>query len=235
MSFLKAEWRRLAIANFEVNPSVLARYVPYKTELDTWNGICYISLVGFLFKNTRLLGWAIPGYIDFEEINLRFYVRYKEENGWKRGVVFIKEIVPRPAISFIANTIYHEHYQTCKMQHTWAADRGMLHTGYRFKYNNKWQSFSLNSTALAQPVEENSETEFITEHYWGFTRAGKNKTIAYEVTHPKWNVYTVLNYKIEVDFNAVYGTDFSFLNLQAPLSCMLAEGSEITVENKQFL
>ena len=119
MSFLKAEWRKLALANYAVDPSVLHRYVPAHTVLDSWNGTCYVSLVGFMFVNTRLLGFPIPFHRNFEEVNLRFYVRYQDKGEWKRGVVFIKEIVPRPALTFVANTIYKEHYQTLKMGHDW--------------------------------------------------------------------------------------------------------------------
>src|SRR5690606_13167454 len=119
MSFLKAEWRKLAIANYVINPAVLAKYIPPGTELDLWNGNCYVSLVGFMFKNTKLLGLKIPFHINFEEVNLRFYVKRFENGTWKRGVVFIKEIVPKPALAFIANSIYKEHYETMPMLHKW--------------------------------------------------------------------------------------------------------------------
>src|ERR1044072_8762987 len=109
-SFLSAEWRNLAIANYAVGPGILEKSLPAKTELDYWQNTCYISLVGFMFLETKLKGFKIPFHVNFEEINLRFYVKYKDENQvWKRGVVFIKEIVPKPALAFIANTIYKEN------------------------------------------------------------------------------------------------------------------------------
>ena len=92
-TFLSAEWRNLLMANYEIDPAVLKKYLPCHTELDEFNGVHYVSLVGFLFTNTRLKGIAFPFHSTFEEVNLRFYVRYKEDNQWKRGVVFIKEIV----------------------------------------------------------------------------------------------------------------------------------------------
>ena len=118
MSFLKAEWRRLAIANYEIDPKLLETYLPYKTELDLWNGKTYVSLVGFMFKNTKVLGLKIPFHVNFEEVNLRFYVKRYEDGIWKRGVVFVKEIVPKHAVTIVANTIYNEHYQTLKMRHS---------------------------------------------------------------------------------------------------------------------
>ncbi|MFT4667717.1 MAG: hypothetical protein ACI9RM_001723 [Ulvibacter sp.] len=135
MRFLKAEWRRLSVANYEIDPHILKPYLPYKTELEEWNGINYVSLVGFMFKNTKVLGMKIPSHIDFEEVNLRFYVRHKYGNEWRRGVVFIKEIVPRFAITFIANTLYNEHYQTMKMNHVWEEKGEDLITKYEWVPN----------------------------------------------------------------------------------------------------
>ena len=93
MSFLKAEWRKLVMANYTVPEELLLPYLPAKTVLDTWNGQYYVSLVGFMFVNTRMLGVKVPFHVDFEEVNLRFYVKYNDNGTWKRGVVFIKEIV----------------------------------------------------------------------------------------------------------------------------------------------
>jgi len=119
-TFLMAEWRKLALANYAVVPALLAPHVPAKTELDLWNGTCYVSLVGFMFLNTTIKGFRIPLHVNFEEVNLRFYVKYQDPAvGPKRGVVFIKEIVPRAALTFVANTVYGEHYQTLPMRHTW--------------------------------------------------------------------------------------------------------------------
>src|SRR5688572_6732605 len=105
-TFLQAEWRKLAMANFSVDKEILKKYLPHKTEIDIWQNTCYVSLVGFMFLNTKLKGFRIPFHSNFEEVNLRFYVRYKENKEWKRGVVFIKEIVPKPALTFVANRVY---------------------------------------------------------------------------------------------------------------------------------
>ena len=235
MSFLKAEWRRLAIANYVVDPSVLLPYLPFKTELDLWNSTCYISLVGFLFKNTRVLGVKFPFHTDFEEMNLRFYVQYKDGDVSKRGVVFIKEIVPKRAITFIANTFYKEHYETKKMKHLWMLQKDGLRTSYSLKHEGVWHTIDLLSEKNSEEITQNSETEFITEHYWGYSRANKTKTVEYEVTHPKWAIYPVKAFSIDFNFKTVYGKDFAFLNSLKPVSVMLAEGSAITVENKRII
>ncbi|MBT8261863.1 MAG: DUF2071 domain-containing protein [Bacteroidia bacterium] len=235
MSFLKAEWRKLALANYEVDPEILKPYLPYKTELDIWNNTCYVSLVGFMFINTSVFGVKFPYHVNFEEINLRFYVRHNDGKQWKRGVVFVSEIVPKPLISFVANTLYNEHYTTRKMFHKWEETENTLETSYGFFEKGRAQSIAVSSSKIALPFPAESETEFITEHYWGYTPNSEKETTEYEVTHPRWNAYEVLDYNIDFDFELAYGLNFGILNELEPRSVMLAEGSEITVESKKIL
>lgn len=232
MSFINAEWRKLAIANYVIDPEILRKYVPAGTEIDLWKDKCYVSLIGFMFLNTKLLGIKIPFHTNFEEVNLRFYVKRWENNTWKRGVVFIKEIVPKPALTFIANTIYKEHYETLPMMHNWEENNLNRTVSYLWKKNEIWHSFMVQATLDSSEIKSYSETEFITEHYWGYAKVTDSKTNEYEVTHPKWKQYLVTHSEINVDFGAVYGTDFDFMNSMKPISVMLIEGSEITVENK---
>ncbi|SEA11249.1 YqjF family protein [Pedobacter hartonius] len=235
MSFLTAEWRKLAIANYAIDKSVLTPYLPVGTELDLWQDTCYVSLIGFLFKNTRLLGFSIPFHANFEEVNLRFYVKYKDAGTWKRGVVFIKEIVPKFALSVVANTIYNENYETMPMTHRWSETEDERAVEYRWRCKNEWQSFQVTANRGLSEILNGSEAEFITEHYWGYARYNSVKTNEYEVRHPKWAQYKVRDFKIDVDFGLVYGEEFEFLNRQEPVSVMLAEGSDISVEGKKVI
>ncbi|MDP5121531.1 MAG: DUF2071 domain-containing protein [Spirosomaceae bacterium] len=235
MSFLKAEWRKLAMANYVIDPEILKKYVPAGTELDLWEGKCYVSLIGFMFKEVKLLGVKIPFHVNFEEVNLRFYVRRFENGIWKRGVVFIKEIVPKPALTFVANTLYNEKYETMPIGHKWEENATNRETTYEWKKQNQWQSFKVVADLEQSPIAENSETEFITEHYWGYAKVSETVTNEYEVTHPKWQQYAVQSAEINVDFGLVYGSEFAFLSDRNPDSVLLAEGSKITVEGKKTL
>ncbi|MFN0201967.1 MAG: YqjF family protein [Bacteroidia bacterium] len=235
MRFLSAEWRKLAIANYEIDSQVLLPYLPNGTELDIWEGHCYVSLVGFMFVNTKMLGVNIPFHTHFEEVNLRFYVKRKSGDTWKRGVVFIKEIVPKMMISFVANTLYNEHYETMEMRHTWTETEQGREVEYQWECKENWHTFRVQAEKEAQEIPIGSEAEFITEHYWGYTKINDQKTMEYEVTHPRWLHYPVINHEIHADFGAIYGADFAFLNRLKPASVMLAEGSEITVESTKLL
>lgn len=235
MSFLTAEWRKLAIANYAIDKNLLTPYLPLGTELDLWNDTCYVSLIGFLFKNTKLLGFSIPFHANFEEVNLRFYVKYKDGDIYKRGVVFIKEIVPKFALSAVANTIYNENYITMPMTHNWSETDTERTVAYSWRCKNEWQSFTVTANKGLSEIITGSEAEFITEHYWGYAKYSDTKTNEYEVRHPKWAQYKVKNFKIAVDFGLTYGSEFEFLNQQEPVSVMLAEGSDISVEGKKVI
>ena len=233
MNFLTANWKNLALFNYEVEREILEKYVPTGTEIDLWNNKCYVSLVGFMFKNTKVLGLKIPFHINFEEINLRFYVKRFENSEWKRGVVFIKEIVPKRALTFVANTIYKEHYQTTKMKHAVTENNFSRTFTYHWKQNNQWNTIQLETKLKQSAIELNSEAEFITEHHFGYTKCDENTTFEYQVKHPRWEQFEIINYKIDVDFETNYGKDFSFLIETKPVSVFLAKGSKTTVENKR--
>lgn len=232
--FLTAGWRNLIFANYTVDPAILQRYVPLKTELDFFNEQCYVSLVAFMFNRVRLRGLKIPLHTDFPEVNLRFYVRYKENNEWKRGVVFIKEIVPKRMISLIANTFFGERYVTMPVTHTRKVQDSRLHVAYAWK-SDQWNQL----LAVADPekitLTPGSKEEFITQHFWGYTSLTKGRTGEYHVMHPEWEMYPVLSYEVICNFGKLYGDPFTFLNRQVPASVFLAEGSPIEVCSKRIL
>lgn len=234
-AFLTAEWRKLAMANYVIDPEILKPFVPAGTELDVWNGRCYVSLVGFCFLNTKLKGLPIPFHRNFPEVNLRFYVRYFDLGEWKRGVVFIKEIVPKPMLTFVARTVYGEPYATMPMRYSIEEINNELLVAYGWKTNEQWYNLRVHATNNPFDFDPKSEEAFITEHYWGYTAHKNGQTSEYGVEHPSWKVYHVTNYAIQVDFGAVYGNTFEFLNGLSPQSVLLAEGSEILVRSGRKL
>lgn len=231
--FLTAQWHNLALFNYEIDPKVLERYLPNGTELDFWNNKCYVSLVGFRFEDVKLRSIKIPFHINFEEVNLRFYVRRLENGEWKRGVVFIKEMVPKQSLTLVANTMYKEHYETLEMKHSITKNDTTIDFVYQWKKHKKWNMILVETEKNTVPIEADSEAEFITEHYFGYTKVNDVTTFEYEVKHPRWDQYKVTNYRVDVDFEATYGSEFGFLTHQEPVSVLLAKGSEVSVENKK--
>ena len=233
--FLTAQWNDLIMANYIIDPSILLPYLPNKTELDVYNGNVYVSLIGFMFVNTKLLGIKIPFHANFEEVNLRFYVRHNDNGVWKRGAVFIKEIVPKPMISFVANALYNEKYSTMRMKNYRLENDDAISFGYKWKHKNKWNSVEATTSKSTVAMQPGSEEEFIAEHYWGYSQYNKTTTFEYAVKHPSWEVYPVKSYKIDCDFKALYGEQFAMLETAVPNSVFVAKGSPISILHKTNL
>lgn len=230
-TFLTAEWRDLVMLNYEVDPQVLARRVPPGTELDVWQGRTLVSLVGFRFLHTRVLGVPIPFHRDFEEVNLRFYVRRKGPEGWRRGVVFVKEIVPKGAIAWVARTVYNENYVSLPMRHwvTPPATNAEGVAGYGWRLDGSWYTLSARIQGVPAIPPPGSEEEFITEHYWGYALQRDGSALEYQVEHPQWAVWSATGSLFEGDPGALYGPEFGPFLTGPPLSAFVAVGSPVTV------
>ena len=223
--FLSAQWLNLILVNYEIDPFVLQGRLPKRTELDFDDGKCFISLVGFMFVNTRVFCIPVPFHTNFEEVNLRFYVRRVTGTETRRGVTFIKEIVPRRAIAAVAGLYYGEPYECWKMSHI--TDENMI--AYRWTRGDLKNSIAVETGENRGVPADGSHENFIIEHYWGYTKRGANHTDEYKVEHPKWELFDVGTAEIKVDFGKTYGEKFAFLNNTQPKSILLAKGSKIGV------
>ena len=214
--------------NYAVDPTILAPIVPPGTEIDFDNGETFLSVVGFLFLDTRLLGLPIPLHRDFEEVNLRFYVRKKSADMWRRGVVFVREFVPKRAIATIARVFYGEPYLALPMSHEIEHKDGKLKVEYSWKRGRKSESIKMSATGEPQIIPAGTHAEFITEHYWGYTsvRGGCSE---YHVEHPRWKVWTADNFELSADIAALYGQQFVNPLSATPHSAFIADGSPIEV------
>ena len=232
--FLTANSRYLAMLNFVVDPKIVAPLVPPGTELDFENGETFLSVVGFLFLDTRLLGLPIPLHRDFEEVNLRFYVRKKSADTWRRGVVFVRELVPRRAIALVARAFYGEKYLALPMKHEIEHVDPKLKVEYSWRRGCKWESLKMSASGEPQAIAAGSHAEFITEHYWGYTRvrAGCSE---YQVEHPRWKIWNANDFEFRGDTAALYGPQFVETLSAPPRSAFIAEGSPITIKGRSIL
>ena len=230
--FLTAEWRSLAMVNYEVDPAVLARFVPAGTELDDFGGRVFVSMVGFLFLKTRVFGIPFPFHQNFEEVNLRFYVRRRVsgEVGWRRGAVFIREVVPRVVIATVARLLYNEPYLARPTRHRVETRPGYIEAEYRWRHASRWNALTVAcGGGEPQAVASGSEQEFITEHYWGYNRQRDGGTMEYAVEHPRWHIWPATEHRFDCGVAAMYGAEFvPFLTARAS-SAFLVEGSPVSV------
>jgi uncharacterized protein len=233
-AFLTAEWRYLVMLNYAVDPAVLHALVPRHTVLDLWNGRAIASMVGFRFLRTRVLGAPIPLHINFEEVNLRFYVRYTTPEGdVRRGVVFVRELVPKVAIATVARLAYNEPYWAVAMRSTVPGapveEPGRVSYEWRARGESQWQHVSATANGKAALPADASEESFITEHFWGYTRQRDGGTVEYEVSHPRWRVWAACEPSLDADVPRLYGSSFARTLSAAPVSAFIAEGSPVTV------
>jgi uncharacterized protein YqjF (DUF2071 family) len=231
--FLRAQWRHVAVLNYAIEPTRLARLVPAHTELDLWQGRAYVSLVGFLFLDTTVLGLPLPFHRNFEEVNLRFYVRRRASDGWRRAVVFVREIVPRAAIAFVARTLYNENYVTRTMSHRleWAHDDPgrLASVAYRWDHAGRELGIRVAVGGGFTLPAPGSEQEFIVEHYWGYTVQRDGGTVEYRVKHPPWRVASAGLAELQGNVGGSYGPPFEEPLREPPVSSFVAEGSAVAV------
>jgi len=231
--FLSTEWRNLVMLNYAVDPAVLQPLVPKGTELDFWGGNCFLTVVGLRYLDTRLLGIPVPFHRNFEEVNLRFYVRRGTSDGWRRGVVFVKEVVPRTAIAAVARWFYNENFVRFPMSAHVRLPSETEGTPGSVEY--RWTSPSHTNVVRAEfhgmPSEPaaGSEEEFITEHYWGYVRQRDGSTSEYRVEHPRWRVWPASSAKLDCDIAEFYGQQYDRALSQLPTSGFVAEGSAVAV------
>ena len=229
--FLTAQWRWLVILDFEVDPAMLEPLVPRGTVLDFWQGRSLVSVVGFRFLDTRVLGVAVPAHRDFDEVNLRFYVRREMPDGnARRGVTFVRELVPRLGVALLARAAYNEPYLTLPMRSVAPSaptdSPGRIH--YEWQTARGWSRLTATATGDPTPIASGSQAEFVAEHYWGYTRQRDGGTIEYQVEHRRWWSWRVEDAELEADAS-VYGREWAEVLRRGPVSALIADGSTVSV------
>ena len=232
--FLSAEWRDLVMLNYEVEPGILRRCVPNGVELDAFDGRTFVSLVGFRFLRTKLYRFlTVPFHSNFDEVNLRFYVRRRGAGEERRGVVFIRELVPRVAIARFARLMYGEKYDACPIEHRIERNAAGISAEYGWEWSGKRFCLSARADGTPARVAEGSIENFITEHYWGYSAKTASETIEYRVSHEPWRVWVSANAKFEGHGDALYGAGFGEILRRPPVSAFIAEGSSVLVHTGQ--
>lgn len=228
--FLSAEWRDLVMLNYEVDPALVAPYVPQGTEPHAFDGRVFVSLVGFRFVRTKLLGFLpLPFHTNFDEVNLRFYVKRRVGGEERRGVVFIREIVPRFAVAHLARRVYNENYVSCPMRHASGAKGAGISAEYQWKIDGQWHGLRAEASGAPAYAAEGSIEQFITEHYWGYSTQRNGGCVEYRVAHVPWRVWQAETAAFEGDAESLYGAELARALRRAPDSAFIADGSPVLV------
>lgn len=225
--FLTAPWRNLVILTYAVDPARIIDLVPAGTTLDWWHSQAFVSLLAFQFLDTRILGTPVPFHQDFEEVNLRFYVRRSTDEGVRLGVVFIRELVPRPFVGGMARLLYREPYQVVPM-------RSKVSPGpppdveYQWNVENHRCTVAAAGDGAGSEPEPGSLVEFLTVRHWGYNGERGKDTLEYHVAHPRWNVWHAENVHVDYNPETLCGLDLA-PQLDKPISALVADGSAVTI------
>jgi uncharacterized protein YqjF (DUF2071 family) len=226
--FLTARWTNVFLATFVVPPALLTHRLPPGLDLDTRDGHAFASLVCFDFQDTRVLGIPWPGFRNFPELNLRFYVRRGEE----RGVVFVREFVPQRFVAWMARTLYNEPYVATTMSSAVSEEPESIRVEHRLSFAGRTHTMQVVGGKPAVVPGPGSTEAFFKEHQWGYGRTRRGRTLRYHVWHPVWSVYPVREAWIDLDWAAVYGPQWAVMQAAKPVSTVLAVGSSIAVYPK---
>jgi uncharacterized protein YqjF (DUF2071 family) len=228
--FLTAEWRDLLILNYQVDPAQLRAYVPPGTELDSFAGRTYLSLVGFRFCKTKYRSFfSIPFHSEFEEVNLRIYVRRSVSGEIRRGVAFIAEIVPSFVVAKAARWFYGENYMRRPITHRVECQATPKSVAYRWQEAAGWCELSALFRGQPAHPQEGSLEQFISEHYWGYSGQKDGTSLEYRVDHVPWKIWTAWHAGFCGDASNLYGKELSAVLRNPPASAFVAEGSLVTV------
>jgi uncharacterized protein YqjF (DUF2071 family) len=228
--FIKARWENLVMINYAIDPDILKPFLPDGVELDYFQGKTYVSLVGFMFKDTRIFNIPIPYMGSFEEINLRFYVKRQVNNEVRRGVVFVSEIIPSKLVAFTANLFYKEHYKSHPTSNKIILNPADKKVEYKWKVDGKWNRIYVEALSDGLCMRENSMEHFIFDHYYGYSKLDGGRSLEYSLRHPQWLVHHVKDFDVQCNFQQLYGDSFKVLDKVSPQSVMIAEGSDVSVE-----
>lgn len=226
MNFLTARWSHLILVNYAVDPELLRPHLPRGTEPDLLRGEAFVSLVAFHFLDTRVLGVKWPGYVNFTEINLRFYVRA----GADRGVVFVREYVPHRLIATAARLTYNEPYRAAPMEGKIHYTPDTVSVSHRLHLPQGTQYLDAWGRTAPETPAEDSDAHWFKEQRWGFGTDHFGRTLRYEVVHPTWRIFPIETWRMAWNWEAAYGPKWAPLQQAKAHSILLAEGSEVAVK-----
>lgn len=234
--FLTARWSNLILLTYRVDPAILQKWLPPGCQLDSFAGTTgFVSLVAFDFLETRVMGigWPLPrGMRDFSEINLRFYVRHTHQGASQRGVCFIREFVPSRTVAAVARWVYNEPYRAARMSSQVRTTNGDSNISHRLNWRGKEHRLEAHIGKESSIPPSESVEHFFKEHQWGYGRRRDGRLLRYEVIHPEWSIYQLKSFKLDWDWEMVYGKEWTILQNDQPFHAMVAVGSQVRVMPK---
>ncbi len=222
--FLTARWANLVLLTFEAPETLVRAHIHPALEPDRWDGRTHVNLVALSFDDIRVRGWRLPGLKTFPQVNLRTFVRLDGVP----GVSFIRELVPNRLVAAVSRLRYNQSYGTLPIRQRVSTAPEEVRVEYALGPGARWHIAVAGSQAATVPPETTLE-HYCKERFWGFGSTRRGELIRFRVEHPRWAVREVRRLDYDLDFAALYGAEWGFLNGTRPVSVILAVGSEVAV------
>jgi uncharacterized protein YqjF (DUF2071 family) len=180
-------WRSVAFLHWGYEPWLVRPLVPPEVELDTWDGLAWVTLVPFFMEGVRPPGLPpLPWLSTSPETNVRTYIR---EPGGKPGIWFFSLDIARLPMALTGRAAYRLPYIWATMSTDLSPDDS---AGRRVRYRGRrrWPSSARYHVAIElgsayRDTELSERDHFLTARYLLYARRGPLAVTAF-VEHPRW-------------------------------------------------
>ena len=228
-----AEWREIVVINFEIDPKLLRNFIPPKTELDFFNETSFVTLMARACKNVKPYGWPIVFAKSIDQILLRFYVKRKVGDTWRRGVCLIRDYLPKRKASFFLNWMFKHSFTQVPIKRTSSNFESGLPTQlptveYQWTTGDYVNHIKVNARSQMRQQEQETKESFVLDHHYGYT-VKEGKTYEYYVEYSPWAMWDAQSGSFDCDTENVFGRPFVRALKQRPASVFLARGSDVII------
>lgn len=235
----RAEWREIVVISFEIDPKILRSYVPPKTEIDSFEGATFVSLMARVCKNVKPYGWPIVFAKSVEQVQLRFYVKRQTAEGYRRGVCLIRDYVPSKKVSLFLNWMFKHRFNQVRIQRESknfdkALPDAMPEVEYRWETGDVWNHVKVKARSEMRKQEKETKESFVLDHHFGYT-VREGKTYEFFVEYNPWALWDAKSGSFECDTEQVFGRHFVRALKQRPASVFLARGSEVIIHKPTLI
>ena len=221
-ALVSVEWRKLCYVSYAVDPALLASHIPPGVSLETLDGQAIMSLIAWSANYPQVFGVPLPGALRSTEMALRYFVR----EGPRRGAVTLFEDSSSPFAMLAARALFREPTRHAPMTSRVEQTGSALSCHYTIDRAGT-HSVSVRARAEARPPDRQSTAYLVVQRPYGYASSSRGELLRYDLDHPVWDTYDVIEHDVRVDFGALYGEPWSFLSTLRPLSVVLAEGSAV--------
>jgi uncharacterized protein len=174
-------WHDLLFAHWPVDRRELQPHVA-GLELDVFEGQAWLGIVAFEMTNVApRLSPALPWISAFPEINVRTYVRVRDQP----GVYFFSLDAANPIAVLVARAFFHLPYHFASIDVARGDDETIDYSSRRKRDGAAFHVRYKAAGPAAPPVRGTLEY-FLTERYCLFTVDRANRLCRVDIHHPPW-------------------------------------------------